>query len=167
MCHDTKIGAIISKLWTPMTLTEERRLKPTAVGGGAPPHGSGGQPTPHALAQRAGRARSCLTRASPPQAGHGPHEPRPGRAPRPCSWQRAAAPRVGQPRIAALRVAPQPGGSTEGRPGGAGAHDLVATPPPLVRPAMPHLWARPPNFGASVVYTARPAQRLKKTIGAA
>jgi hypothetical protein len=55
-------------------------------------------------------------------------------------------------------------------PGGeARARDLVAAPPgpPPPRPALSHLWAGPPNFGASVVFTARPAQRLEKTIGAA
>jgi hypothetical protein len=56
MCQDPKIGAIISKLWTPMILTEEHRLKPTAVGGSTLPHNSEGRPTPHALAQKVGRA---------------------------------------------------------------------------------------------------------------
>jgi hypothetical protein len=36
--------------------------------------------------------------------------------------------------------------------------DLVAA-PPLSRLAMPRFWARPPNFGTSVVFTAHPAQR--------
>jgi hypothetical protein len=49
---------------------------------------------------------------------------------------------------------------------GTGARDLVAA-PPLPRPALPHFWVGPPNFGASVVVTARLAQKSKKTIGAA
>jgi hypothetical protein len=48
---------------------------------------------------------------------------------------------------------------------GARARNLVAA-PPLPRPALPHLWAGPPNFGASVVVTAHPTQRSKETIGA-
>jgi hypothetical protein len=60
MCQDPKMGAIIYKLWTSMTLTKERRLKPMAVGGGAPPHGYGERPTPHVLAQRVGRAMPGL-----------------------------------------------------------------------------------------------------------
>jgi hypothetical protein len=44
------MGAIIAKLWTPMTLTEERRLKSTAMEGDAPPHSCGGRrPLPMAM----------------------------------------------------------------------------------------------------------------------
>jgi hypothetical protein len=34
-------------------------------------------------------------------------------------------------------------------------------------PVLPHFWVGLPNFGTSVVYTAHPAQRSEKTIGAA
>ena len=47
------MDAIISKLWTLMTLTEERCLKPTTMGGGVLLHGCGKRPTSHALAFRA------------------------------------------------------------------------------------------------------------------
>jgi hypothetical protein len=145
------MGAIISKLWTPMTITEERHLKPT-LGGRAPPHGSGGWPIPRALALRARRAgpgprggpRSGPTRASPPQA----------------ESLRAMVPRVGRPGAVTLRA----GGGDLWLAGGAGARDLEAAPSPLW-PALPHLWAGPPNFGDSVVVTARPAQRSKETSG--
>jgi hypothetical protein len=150
-----------------MTITKERCLKPT-VGGGAPPHGSGGRPTPRALAHRAGwarpgprgRARSRPTRASPRQAGPGPRL-RPQAA-----GLRAAAPWVEQPRVAALRAGPPTEGGDLWSPQGAGARDFEAAPlPPW--PALPHLWVGLPNFGDSVVVTARPAQRSEKTIGAA
>jgi hypothetical protein len=39
--------------------------------------------------------------------------------------------------------------------------------PPFPRPALPHLWVGPLKFGASVVFIAGPAQRLKKIVGAA
>jgi hypothetical protein len=48
------MGALISKLWTPMKITEERRLKSMAVGGGAPPHDCGGWSIPSPLLGRAG-----------------------------------------------------------------------------------------------------------------
>jgi hypothetical protein len=47
--------------------------------------------------------------------------------------------------------------------GGPGFHPA----PPFPRPALPHLWAGPPNFGDSVIVTARPAQKSEKIIGAA
>jgi hypothetical protein len=37
--------------------------------------------------------------------------------------------------------------------------------PPFLRPTLPHLWAGPPNFDASIEFTARPAQRLKNHWG--
>jgi hypothetical protein len=45
--------------------------------------------------------------------------------------------------------------------GGPGFHPV----PPFPRPSLPHLWAGPPNFGASVVFTARLVQKSEKTIG--
>jgi hypothetical protein len=36
---------------------------------------------------------------------------------------------------------------------------------PFPRPALPHLWIGPPNFGASIVFTARPAKDQKKPSG--
>jgi hypothetical protein len=36
---------------------------------------------------------------------------------------------------------------------------------PFPRPALPHLWIGPPNFGASIVFTARPAKDQKKQSG--
>jgi hypothetical protein len=54
------------------------------------------------------------------------------------------------------------GGGISGGKGGLGFHPA----PPFPRPALSHLWAGPPNFGASIVFIARPAQKLKKTIGA-
>jgi hypothetical protein len=52
-------------------------------------------------------------------------------------------------------------GVTRGK-GGLGFHPA----PPFPRPALPHLWAGSPNFGASVVFIAYPAQRSEKTIEA-
>jgi hypothetical protein len=54
------------------------------------------------------------------------------------------------------------GRGVSGGKGGLGFHPA----PPFPRPTMPYLWIGPPNFGASVVFTARPAQRSEKTIGA-
>jgi hypothetical protein len=39
--------------------------------------------------------------------------------------------------------------------------------PPFPRPSLSHLWAGPPNFGASVIFTAYPVQKSEKTIGTA
>jgi hypothetical protein len=55
------------------------------------------------------------------------------------------------------------GGGVSGGKGGPGFHPA----PLFLRPALPHLWAGLPNFGASVVFTAHPAQRSEKTIGVA
>jgi hypothetical protein len=55
------------------------------------------------------------------------------------------------------------GGEVSGGKGGPGFHPV----PPFPRPTLPHLWARLPNFGASVVFIARAAQRSEKTIEAA
>jgi hypothetical protein len=55
------------------------------------------------------------------------------------------------------------GREVSGGKGGPGFHPT----PPFPRPALPHLWVGPPNFGASVVFTARPVQRSEKTIRAA
>jgi hypothetical protein len=52
------------------------------------------------------------------------------------------------------------GGEVSGGKGGPGFHPA----PPFPRPALPHLWAGLPNFGASVVFTARPTQGSEKTI---
>jgi hypothetical protein len=138
------------------------------------PKGRGGS----GLAQ--GGARSGMTRASPPAGRPGPHpglacarrrgvrapRARPGRMPLPCPQQRAAALRVGRPGVAALRaVPPTGGGDLRSLEGGRGPR--FGSCPPFVRPALPHLWAGPPNFGANVVYIASPAQRSEKTIGAA
>jgi hypothetical protein len=64
------MGAIISKLWTPMTFIEKRRLKSTVVGGGVhyPRQWEGDQPP--LLSGQAGPgpgrgAKSSLTQASP------------------------------------------------------------------------------------------------------
>jgi hypothetical protein len=62
----------------------------------------------------------------------------------------------------AKRKGRRKGKGISGGKGGPGFH--LASPFP--RLALPHLWAGPPNFGASVVFTARPAQRSEKTIGA-
>jgi hypothetical protein len=55
------------------------------------------------------------------------------------------------------------GGGVSGGKGGPRFHPA----PPFPRPALSHLWAGLPNFGDSVVVTARPAQRSEKIIGAA
>jgi hypothetical protein len=142
------------------------------------PHGRGGP----GLA-RGGGARSGLTRASPPTGRPGPH---PGPA---CARRRGvrAPPRRGPAQVARRRPArgsaqrprgsgdrgspscrqrPRPGRRPPVTRGGQGPA-IWWLPPPFVRPALPHLWAGPPNFGASVVYTAPLAQRSEKIIGAA
>jgi hypothetical protein len=67
------MGAIIYKLWTPMTFTDEHRLKPTEIEGDAPLHGRGGhqsRPLPRrawlGLASGGGGARSGLIPGQPP-----------------------------------------------------------------------------------------------------
>jgi hypothetical protein len=167
--HDIDRGA------PPQIHGNGRRRSSTQLWGAAPTaHGHGGRPTPHALAQRAGwvgpgLARGGgglggLTRASPLQGDPGPRLRRVS-APPPGPRQHAAAQRVGRPGVAALWAAPPTGGATSGRRGGQGPA-IWWLPSSFVRPALPHLWAGPSNFGANVVYNAPPAQRLKKTIGA-
>jgi hypothetical protein len=78
----------------------------------------------------------------------------------------AGPPIWGEGRSPPCRQPPQPRGQPLVARREAGARDLVAAPPPP-KPALPHLWAGLPNIRASIVFTARPAQRLKKTIGAA
>jgi hypothetical protein len=51
------------------------------------------------------------------------------------------------------------GGGISGGKGGLGFHPA----PPFLRPALPHFWAGPPNFGISVVFTTCLAQRSEKT----
>jgi hypothetical protein len=53
------------------------------------------------------------------------------------------------------------GGRLSGGKGAPGFH------PALPRPTLPHLWAGPPNFGASIVFKAHSAQKSEKIIGAA
>jgi hypothetical protein len=136
-----------------MTFTKERCLKPMAVGGGAPPHGRGGRcPLPTEV----GGGQPRPMPSGPSLASPGPHL-RPQ-----ATGQRVVAPRVKQPRIIALWAAPMTGGEGVG---GAGACNLVATPPLPPKLALSHFWTGPPNFGANVIFIARPAQRLKKSLG--
>jgi hypothetical protein len=53
------------------------------------------------------------------------------------------------------------GGGVSGGKGGTGFHPT----PPFPRLALPHLWAEPPNFGATIIFTTRPVQRSEKPSG--
>jgi hypothetical protein len=54
-------------------------------------------------------------------------------------------------------------GGVSGGKGGPGFHPAPPFPCPSL--SLPHHWAGPPNFGASVVFTARPAQNKNKPSG--
>jgi hypothetical protein len=56
--------------------------------------------------------------------------------------------------------APDQGGDRRSPGGGRGPRFGGCT--PFVRPALSHLWAGPPNFGASVVYTAPIYPKIRK-----
>jgi hypothetical protein len=81
------------------------------------------------------------------------------------------------PTRAPPRPPPQPPNATPQVPpswealgglGGAWDREFDPTPPPPPpKPALPHLWVGPAKFLPSIVFTAHPAQKYKKIIGAA